>query len=97
MTDQPSKSPLLSPTIVASLVAEVLAGLAILGGLAYFVFFKKLDKYGGFPLPLPPCLGTEKVFFTSVSRLGLFSPFPCACFSLIPWGDPQIPAFPVTP
>uniref|UniRef100_A0ABZ3NNN5 CEA cell adhesion molecule 6 n=1 Tax=Rattus norvegicus TaxID=10116 RepID=A0ABZ3NNN5_RAT len=41
---QPSKSPLLSPTIVASLVAEVLAGLAILGGLAYFVFFKKLDN-----------------------------------------------------
>lgn len=49
MTDRPSKRFVLSPPIVASLVAEVLAGLAILGGLAYFAFFKKLDKYGAFP------------------------------------------------
>nr|XP_034368967.1 carcinoembryonic antigen-related cell adhesion molecule 6-like [Arvicanthis niloticus] len=43
---QPSRSFLLSPPLVACVVAEILAGLAILGGLAYFAFFKKLDKYG---------------------------------------------------
>ncbi|XP_028637180.1 carcinoembryonic antigen-related cell adhesion molecule 5 [Grammomys surdaster] len=41
---QPTKSYLLSPPLLASLVAEVLAGLAILGALAYFAFFKKLDN-----------------------------------------------------
>ncbi|XP_031239988.1 carcinoembryonic antigen-related cell adhesion molecule 6-like [Mastomys coucha] len=41
---QPSKSFLLSPPLLATLTAEVLAGLAILGGLVYFVFFKKLDN-----------------------------------------------------
>ncbi|XP_021024152.1 carcinoembryonic antigen-related cell adhesion molecule 6-like [Mus caroli] len=41
---QPSKNFPLSPLIVASLVAEVLAGLAILGSLVYLVFLKKFDN-----------------------------------------------------
>ncbi|XP_076785756.1 cell adhesion molecule CEACAM6-like isoform X3 [Arvicanthis niloticus] len=44
IVDQPSRSFLLSPPLVACVVAEILAGLAILGGLAYFAFFKKLDN-----------------------------------------------------
>ncbi|XP_051063664.1 carcinoembryonic antigen-related cell adhesion molecule 6 [Phodopus roborovskii] len=37
------KVPVSAPT-VAALAVEILAGLAILGGLSYFLFFKKLDS-----------------------------------------------------
>ncbi|XP_051017979.1 carcinoembryonic antigen-related cell adhesion molecule 1-like [Acomys russatus] len=40
---QPSESFPVSALVAAGMAAEVLAGLAILGGLAYFAFFKKLD------------------------------------------------------
>ncbi|GAB1291716.1 CEA-related cell adhesion molecule 1 [Apodemus speciosus] len=40
---QPSKRSRLSPLLLAGMAAEVLAGLAILGGLMYFAFFKRLD------------------------------------------------------
>ncbi|OBS73693.1 hypothetical protein A6R68_15770, partial [Neotoma lepida] len=44
---QPSKRNFpMSVSVAATLAVEVLAGLAILGGLAYFVFFKKLNQYG---------------------------------------------------
>lgn len=36
----------MSAPLAAALVAEVLAGLAILAGLAYFAFFKRLDRCG---------------------------------------------------
>ncbi|XP_076429749.1 cell adhesion molecule CEACAM6-like isoform X7 [Peromyscus maniculatus bairdii] len=45
IVDQPSQRNFpMSVPVAAALAVEVLAGLAILGGLAYFVFFKKLNQ-----------------------------------------------------
>ncbi|XP_052013606.1 carcinoembryonic antigen-related cell adhesion molecule 6-like [Apodemus sylvaticus] len=41
---RPSQRSRFSPLLLAGLAAEILAGMAILGGLTYFAFFKKLDK-----------------------------------------------------
>ncbi|XP_060222378.1 carcinoembryonic antigen-related cell adhesion molecule 1-like isoform X2 [Meriones unguiculatus] len=41
---EPSRGLPMSAPLAAALVAEVLAGLAILAGLAYFAFFKRLDS-----------------------------------------------------
>lgn len=52
----------MSVPVAAALAVEVLAGLAILGGLAYFVFFKKLNQYGDISSSISSLLENGKGF-----------------------------------